>query len=80
MSFQMRWSSRPWYAQPIKDAIADAVAKTDGLFRSGAYAIGAQCQITTMPGYLPALSAEANEEVLAAAQIASPVQQKKTTK
>lgn len=54
-----------------KDAIADAAAKTDRAFRSGAYAIGAQCQITTMPGYLPALSAKANEEVLAAAQIAS---------
>lgn len=54
-----------------KDAIADAAAKTDRAFRSGAYAIGAQCQITTMPGYLPALSAEANEEVLTAAQIAS---------
>ena len=59
-----------------KDAIADAAAKTDRAFKAGAIAIGAQCDITTMPGYLPALSAEANEEMLVAAHIASQTSEK----
>ena len=39
-----------------KDAIADAAAKTDRAFKAGAIAVGASCEITTMLGYLPALS------------------------
>ena len=54
-----------------KDAIADAAAKTDRAFKAGAIAVGASCEITTMPGYLPALSEKADESVLAAAEIAA---------
>jgi len=54
-----------------KEAIIDAAEKTDRAFAAGAYGIGAACEITTLPGYLPALKAEADEDVLAAAQIAS---------
>ena len=54
-----------------KDAIADAAAKTDRAFKAGAIAVGASCEITTMPGYLPALSEKADESVLAAAGIAA---------
>ena len=54
-----------------KDAIADAAAKTDRAFKAGAIAVGAACEITTMPGYLPALSEKADESVLAAAEIAA---------
>ena len=59
-----------------KDAIADAAAKTDRAFKAGAIAVGATCEITTMPGYLPALSAEADESVLAAAEIAAQTSEK----
>ena len=59
-----------------KDAIADAAAKTDRAFKAGAIAVGATCEITTMPGYLPALSAEADESVLAAAEIAAQTSKK----
>lgn len=54
-----------------KEAILDAAAKTDRAFQAGALAIGARCEITTMPGYLPTLKAEADEDVLAAAKIAA---------
>ena len=54
-----------------KDAIADAAAKTDRAFKAGAIAVGASCEITTMPGYLPALSEKADASVLAAAEIAA---------
>ena len=54
-----------------KDAIADAAAKTDRAFKAGAIAVGASCEITTMPGYLPALSEKADESVLAASEIAA---------
>lgn len=54
-----------------KEAIIDASNKTDRAFRAGALAVGAECEITTMPGYLPTFAAEANEEILAAAEIAS---------
>jgi amidohydrolase len=54
-----------------KDAIIDAAAKTDRAFAAGALGIGAECTITTMPGYLPTIESEADEDVLAAAQIAS---------
>lgn len=54
-----------------KEAIVDAANKTDRAFRAGALAVGAACEITTMPGYLPTIPAEANPEVLAAAEIAS---------
>lgn len=54
-----------------KDAIIDAAEKTDRAFRAGALAVGAECEITTMPGYLPTIACEANPEILAAAEIAS---------
>lgn len=54
-----------------KDAIIDAAKKTDRAFAAGAYGIGAECEITTMPGYLPTLRAKADQDVLAAAYIAS---------
>lgn len=54
-----------------KEAIEDAAFKTDRAFKAGAIAVGATCEITTMPGYLPALSSEADESILAAAEIAS---------
>lgn len=54
-----------------KEAIIDAAKKTDRAFAAGAAGIGAQCEITTMPGYLPTIAEEANEEILAAARIAS---------
>ena len=59
-----------------KDAIADAAATTDRAFKAGAIAVGATCELTTMPGYLPALSAEADESVLAAAEIAAQTSKK----
>ena len=54
-----------------KEAIIDAAAKTDRAFAAGAIGIGAECEITTMPGYLPTIKAEADESVLEAAYIAS---------
>ncbi|MCM1466529.1 MAG: amidohydrolase [Alistipes sp.] len=54
-----------------KDAIIDAAAKTDRAFAAGAAGIGAECEITTMPGYLPTIKAEADENVLEAAYVAS---------
>lgn len=59
-----------------KDAIADAASKTDRAFKAGAIAVGAACEITTMPGYLPALSEKADESVLAAAEIAAQTSEK----
>ena len=59
-----------------KDAIADAAAKTDRAFKAGAIAVGAACEITTMPGYLPALSEKADESILAAAEIAAQTSEK----
>lgn len=59
-----------------KEAIQDAADKTDRAFKAGAIAVGATCEITTMPGYLPALSAEADESVLAAAEIAAKTSEK----
>lgn len=54
-----------------KEAIIDAARKTDRAFAAGAAGIGAKCTITTMPGYLPTIQNEADEDVLAAAYIAS---------
>lgn len=54
-----------------KEAIIDAAEKTDRAFAAGAIGIGAECEITTMPGYLPTIKAEADESVLEAAYIAS---------
>lgn len=54
-----------------KEAIIDAAAKTDRAFAAGAAGIGASCEITTMPGYLPTIKAKADEDVLEAAYIAS---------
>lgn len=44
-------------------AVADASKKTDRAFKAGAYAMGAGCEITTMPGYLPSLPQQMPEEV-----------------
>lgn len=41
-----------------------------------AIAVGASCEVTTMPGYLPALSEKADESVLAAAEIAAQTSEK----
>lgn len=54
-----------------KEAIIDAAKKTDRAFAAGAVGIGAACEITTMPGYLPTIAAEADEDVLAAAYLAA---------
>lgn len=54
-----------------KEAIIDAAAKTDRAFAAGAAGIGASCEITTMPGYLPTIKAKADEDVLESAHIAS---------
>ena len=62
-----------------KDAIADAAFKTDRAFKAGAAAIGATCQITTAPGYLPTLKTQADEDVLAAAKIAAATSEKEYT-
>lgn len=51
-----------------KDAILDASEKTDRAFQAGAYAIGAKCEITTLPGYLPTLFSEIYPELARAAQ------------
>ncbi len=50
-----------------KHAILDASEKTDRAFQAGAYAIGAKCEITTLPGYMPTLSSEAYPELVRAA-------------
>ena len=44
-----------------------------------AAAIGATCQITTAPGYLPTLKTPADEDVLAAAKIAAATSEKEYT-
>ena len=62
-----------------KDAIADAAFKTDRAFKAGAAAIGATCQITTAPGYLPTLKTPADEDVFAAAKIAAATSEKEYT-
>lgn len=46
-----------------KNAILDASQKTDRAFQAGAYALGAKCEITTLPGYLPTLSSEVYPEL-----------------
>lgn len=48
-------------------AILDASEKTDRAFQAGAFAIGATCEITTLPGYLPTLSSEIYPELVRAA-------------
>lgn len=53
-------------------AILDADKKTDRAFKAGAYAIGAGYEIETMPGYLPQIPEEANEQLLAAIKLAAP--------
>lgn len=45
------------------DAIRDAAAKTDRSFMAGALALGAGYEISTMPGYLPALPQAFPEEL-----------------
>ena len=62
-----------------REAIADAAFKTDRAFKAGAAAIGATCQITTAPGYLPTLKTPADEDVLAAAKIAAATSEKEYT-
>lgn len=54
-----------------KEAILDAAEKTDRAFQAGAYALGATCGITTLPGYLPTLASEAYSELAHAATAAA---------
>lgn len=54
-----------------KEAIVDAANKTDRAFFAGGAALGATVEIETMPGYLPTIPQEANEELVEAARIAS---------
>lgn len=54
------------------EAIIDADKKTDRAFISGAYAMGAGIEITTMPGYLPRPSVPANPLIVQAAMEAAP--------
>lgn len=51
-----------------KEAILDAAVKTDRSFQAGAYALGATCSITTLPGYLPTLTSEIYPELVRAAE------------
>lgn len=53
------------------DAIIDAANKTDRAFFAGGAAIGATVEIETMPGYLPTIPQETNDELVEAARIAS---------
>lgn len=53
------------------DAIVDAANKTDRAFFAGGAAIGATVEIETMPGYLPTIPQETNDELVEAAKIAS---------
>ena len=62
------------------DAIVDADEKTSRAFTAGAYAIGSDYEITTLPGYLPNLAEEANPAVLAAAEAATAGTSYKVTK
>ena len=76
MSTHLRFQKhigRIFYAVRAKniDAIRDADKKVDRAFFAGARAIGAGCEITTLPGYLPTIPEEANEEVLKAAKAAA---------
>ncbi|MDU4962434.1 MAG: amidohydrolase [Sporomusaceae bacterium] len=50
-----------------KNAILDASTKTDRAFQAGAYALGAACEITTLPGYLPTLASPVYPELARAA-------------
>lgn len=45
-------------------AILDASAKMDRCLQSGALATGARCEITEIPGYLPAVQCEALNELM----------------
>ena len=54
-----------------KAAILDASLKTDRAFQAGAYAIGAKCEITTLPGYLPTTASEVYPELLRATKAIS---------
>lgn len=53
------------------EAIVDASNKTDRAFFAGGAALGAGVEIETMPGYLPTIPQEPNEELVEAARIAS---------
>lgn len=53
------------------DAIVDAANKTDRAFFAGGAAIGATVEIETMPGYLPTIPQETNDQLVEAAKIAS---------
>ena len=61
-------------------AIVDADEKTSRAFTAGAYALGSDYEITTLPGYLPNLAEEANPAVLAAAEAATAGTSYKVTK
>lgn len=53
------------------EAILDAANKTDRAFFAGGAAIGATVEIETMPGYLPTIPQETNDELVKAAKTAS---------
>lgn len=53
------------------EAIVDASNKTDRAFFAGGAALGATVEIETMPGYLPTIPQEINEELVEAAKLAS---------
>lgn len=53
------------------EAIVDAANKTDRAFFAGGAALGATVEIETMPGYLPTIPQEVNEELVEAAKLAS---------
>ncbi len=54
------------------EAFSDAAQKTDRSFRAGALALGAEVEITTVPGYLPTLAEDALPEMERAAKTAAP--------
>jgi amidohydrolase len=54
-----------------KEGILDAADKTDRAFQAGAYAVGAECEIITLPGYLPTLSSKIYPELVRAADTAA---------
>ncbi|MDR0731739.1 MAG: hypothetical protein LBF63_08730, partial [Treponema sp.] len=53
------------------EAILDANRKTNRSYMAGAYALGAGCEIETLPGYLPMIPTPAHPALVEAARLAS---------
>ena len=53
-------------------AILDTAKKVDRAFIAGGDAVGAETEIVTLPGYLPVLAEEADEDLYEAALLAAP--------